>query len=154
MPEVAVILRRVDGDREPFVPLLLEADESESILRDYLDDGELHELLSQGVSVGVVLLIAMKSDELEIKNIALAAEHRGRGLGRAAIRAIAEYARTQGCQRLSVGTADSSTGTLAFYRACGFDAAGRDEGFFDGYPEPVIEHGVEAHDMIRFAMPL
>ena len=28
------------------------------------------------------------------------------------------------------------------------------EGFFDAYPEPVVEDGGVAHDMIRFGMEL
>jgi hypothetical protein len=53
-----------------------------------------------------------------------------------------------------VGTADSSVDTIAFYRRVGFRDYGRLEGFFDAYPEPVIEDGVVAHDMVRFEMLL
>lgn len=158
MPEAPILLRRVHGDRDSFVPLLSEADESELALRSYLDDGELYELLaadaSAGAPVGVVLLVPAEPGALEIKNIALSREHRRRGLGRAAIEAIVAHARTQGNERLRVGTTDSSVGTIAFYRACGFEDAGRVEGFFDSYPEPVFEEGVRAHDMVLFEMPL
>lgn len=154
MPDAPVTLRPVLGDRSAFVPLLLEADESELVLRSYLDDGELYELVSTGEAVGLVLLIPVDPGGLEIKNIVLRGEQRGRGLGRAAIRAIAAHARARGTERLLVGTADPSTGTIAFYRACGFRDAGRVEGFFDAYPEPVIEDGVWAHDMVRFEMDL
>lgn len=158
MPDALITLRRVDGDRSAFVPLLLEADESEPVLRSYLDDGELYELLiadaPTDAPIGAVLLIPVESAALEIKSIALGREHRGHGLGRAAIRAIADCARGQGSERLLVGTADSSIGTIAFYRACGFRDAGRLEEFFDSYPEPVIEDGVQAHDLVRFEMVL
>jgi ribosomal protein S18 acetylase RimI-like enzyme len=154
MPDASITLRRVGGERDAFVPLLLEADESEPVLRSYLDDGDLYEILATGEPAGAVLLIPVEPGVLEIKNIALHAEHRGLGLGRGAITAIAAHARTMGVERLLVGTADSSIGTIAFYRACGFNDAGRLEGFFDGYPEPVIEDGVQAHDMVRFEMTL
>jgi ribosomal protein S18 acetylase RimI-like enzyme len=154
MPEAAVTLRRMDGDRAAFVPLLLEADESEPVLRSYLDEGDLYELLAADTPVGVVLLIPVEPGALEIKNIALHAGHRRLGFGRAAIAAIAAHARTGGTERLLVGTADSSIGTIAFYRTCGFTDAGRIEGFFDRYPEPVIEDGVQAHDMVLFEMAL
>lgn len=166
MPDPLITLRRVDGDRGAFIPLLLEADESEPMVRGYLEDGELFELLADSgdpaaaEAVGVVLLTPAglagltEPDALEIKNIALRAEHRGRGLGRAAVRAIAAEARSRGAGRLLVGTADSSVGTIAFYRACGFRDAGRLEGFFDAYPEPVIENGVQAHGLILFEMSL
>jgi ribosomal protein S18 acetylase RimI-like enzyme len=141
-------------DREALVPLLLEADESEPVLRGYLHEGELYRLVADGDTVGVVLLIREGSDALEIKNIALMPEHRGLGLGRAAIEAIAVLARTTDVSRLLVGTADSSVGTLAFYRRVGFRDAGRLAGFFDAYPEPVVEDGIVAHDMVRFEMQL
>lgn len=153
MPE-AIELRLIDGDREPWVPLLLEADESEPVLREYLDLGDLFELSFQGAPIGVALLLLGQPGEVEIKNIALDEVHRGRGLGRSVIVSVAALARTRGSTFLTVGTADSSLGTIAFYRACGFAEAGRDEGFFDRYPEPVVEDGLRAHDMIRFRMRL
>jgi ribosomal protein S18 acetylase RimI-like enzyme len=149
---VDVVLRPV-ADREALVPLLLEADESEPVLRTYLDEGDLYRIVADGQEVGAVLLIA-EGDGLEVKNIALAKAHRGRGLGRAAIDAVAALARDAGAARLLVGTADSSIGTIAFYRRVGFRDAGRLEGFFDAYPEPVVEDGVVAHDMVRFEMEL
>jgi ribosomal protein S18 acetylase RimI-like enzyme len=146
----AVRLERV-ADRDALVPLLLEADESEAFLRSYLHDGDLYALVADGREVGAVLLIDGE-DGLEIKNIALAEPYRGRGLGRGAIEAIAEHARRAGARTLLVGTADSSVGTIAFYRRVGFRDAGRIEGFFEAYPEPVVEDGIVAHDMLRFEM--
>jgi ribosomal protein S18 acetylase RimI-like enzyme len=153
-PSGAVRLERIT-DREALVPLLLEADESEEVLRTYLREGELYRLMAEREEVGAVLLMAGEDGlEVEIKNIALSQAYRGRGLGRAAIEAIAEHAREAGASRLVVGTADSSAGTIAFYRRVGFRDAGRIEGFFDAYPEPVIEDGMVAHDMVRFEMHL
>jgi ribosomal protein S18 acetylase RimI-like enzyme len=140
-------------DREELVPLLLEADESEAVLRGYLYEGNLYRVLADGEPVGAVLLIP-EDDGLEIKNIALVEDRRGRGLGRAAIEAVAALARARGADRLLVGTADSSNGTIAFYRRVGFRDAGRLVGFFDDYPEPVVEDGIVAHDMVRFEMKL
>lgn len=140
-------------DREALVPILLEADESEPVLRSYLAEGELYRIVSDEGEIGAVLLIT-EGDDIEIKNIALVESARGKGLGRAAIRAIVDLARGSGAARVLVGTADSSHGTIAFYRGVGFRDAGRIEGFFDAYPEPVIEDGIVAHDMVRFEMPL
>ena len=147
-------MRSVDGDRAAFMPLLLEADESESVVRAYLNDGELLELVANGQSVGVTLLTAPEPGAIEIKNIAILRGRRGQGIGRAAIGCLAARARARGADRLLVGTADSSRGTIAFYLACGFSAVGRIAGFFDAYPEPVVEDGVQAHDMVRFQMIL
>lgn len=142
------------ADREALVPLLLEADESEAVLRGYLHEGDLYRIVLDGELVGAVLLISEGPGDVEIKNIALSEERRGLGLGRAAIEAVADLVRESGAARLLVGTADSSIGTIAFYRHVGFDDTGRIEGFFDAYPEPVVEDGIVAHDMVRFEMGL
>jgi ribosomal protein S18 acetylase RimI-like enzyme len=154
MAKWEIRLRSVDGDRAAFVPLLLEADESESTLRAYLNDGDLLELVANGQPVRVALLTCPEPAVIEIKNIAISREYRGQGIGRAAIGCLAARARRRGADRLTVGTADASGRTIAFYLACGFSDAGRIAGFFDAYPEPVIEDGVQAHDMVRFQMTL
>jgi ribosomal protein S18 acetylase RimI-like enzyme len=154
MSDQRITLRSVNGDRAAFMPLLLEADESESIVRAYLNDGELLELVAAGQPVGVALLTSPESLAIEIKNIAIGREYRGQGIGRAAIGCLAARARVGGADRLLVGTADSSGRMIAFYRSCGFRDVGRISGFFDDYPKPVVEHGVQAHDMVRFEMIL
>jgi len=123
------------ADREVLVPLLLEADESETVLRTYLHEGDLYRIVAGGEEVGAVLLIR-EGDDLEIKNIALAEAYRGRGLGRTTIEAVAALARRAGAVRLLVGTADSSAGTIAFYRRVGFRDAGRIEGSSTPTPSP------------------
>jgi GNAT superfamily N-acetyltransferase len=140
-------------DREALVPLLLEADESEVVLRTYLDLGDLYRVLADGEDVGAVLLIR-EGDGLEVKNIALLQGRRGRGLGRATIEVVADLAREAGAVELVVGTADTSVALHRFYRRCGFREDGRRVAFFDAYPEPVVEDGVTAHDMIMFTMGL
>lgn len=140
-------------DREPLVPILLEADESEPVLRSYLHQGDLYRIVADEEEIGAVLLIRA-GDDLEIKNIALAEPYRGRGLGRATIEEVAGLARRSGVARLLVGTAENAPDTIAFYRRVGFVDVGRIQGFFDAYPEPVVIDGVVAHDMVRFEMPL
>ena len=97
-------LRRVEGDRRAFLPLLLEADESESVVLSYLEEGELFSLSDDGIEVGVVLLIS-QDRALEIRNIAVDEASRGRGVGTRAIEAITDLARDRGYERLLVGTA-------------------------------------------------
>jgi ribosomal protein S18 acetylase RimI-like enzyme len=154
MSDPRIALRSVNGDRAAFMPLLLEAEESERVVRAYLNDGELLELVVAGQSVGVALLTSPEPGAIEIKNIAIAREYRSQGIGRAAIGCLGARAREDGADRLLIGTADSSGRTIAFYRSCGFREVGRIVGFFDAYPEPVVEDGVQAHDMVRFEMVL
>lgn len=140
-------------DRERHLPLLLEADDAEEHMRGYLDRGELLEIRAGNGMVGVVVLVR-EDDEVEIWNIALSEEHRGRGFGRAAIEAIAERCRREGASGLRVGTSDCSLGTIAFYRKAGFRFAGVRVGYFDTYPLEVVENGIRARDMVMFQMSL
>jgi ribosomal protein S18 acetylase RimI-like enzyme len=140
-------------DRERHLQLLLEADESEQHMRVYLDRGQLLEIHNAGGMIGVTVLVR-DADEVEIWNIALSEGSRGRGLGRAAIGAIAYRCRQDGASRLTVGTSDCSLGTIAFYRKVGFRFAGVRQGYFDRYPVAVVENGIRARDMVMFQMPL
>ena len=142
------------GSREPFVPLLLEADESEPVLRGYLDDGELFELRAEGRPVGVALLLR-DGDAVEIKNIALARvgawprsrpgvdrgdrgvrDHRGR---------TPTPRRHRGRQRRRRSRSTKRAGSAS---------AGVRARFFDAYPHPVVEDGRVAHDMVLFERAL
>jgi GNAT superfamily N-acetyltransferase len=80
------------SDRERYVPILLEADESEPVLRGYLHEGDLYEIVSDEGPIGAILLIP-EDDGLEIKNVAIVEAYRGRGLGRATIEAVERVAR-------------------------------------------------------------
>ena len=132
-------------DRERHLPLLLEADESEQHMRVYLDRGQLLEICNAGGMIGVTVLVR-DADEVEIWNIALSEGYRGRGLGRAAIGAIADRCRRDGASRLTVGTSDCSLGTIAFYRKVGFRFAGVRQGYLRQVP---CGRGRERHPRAR-----
>ncbi len=148
-----VTLEKIESSRERFMPLLLEADEAEVVVRAYIDEGDLYAVMSDAVEVGVVLFIR-DGDDLEIKNLALAPEHRGRGIGTAVLGAATDLARRTGASRLIVGTSDSTPGTIRFYERAGFRRYGVREGFFDAYPEPIWTDGVRARDMVMLEIPL
>jgi ribosomal protein S18 acetylase RimI-like enzyme len=140
-------------ERDRHLPLLLEADDVEEHIRGYLDRGQLFEIRDADALIGVAVLVT-DGDAVEIWNIALSEEHRGRGSGRRAIELIAGQCRQNGASRLSVGTSDCSLGTIAFYRKVGFRFAGVREGYFDDYPVVVVENGIRARDMVMFEMEL
>jgi ribosomal protein S18 acetylase RimI-like enzyme len=140
-------LTPINANRERWMNLLLEADESVPVVRSYLDDGELFTIDEDEEPRGVVHVIG-DGDDLEIKNIAVERQSRARGLGSGAIALVIDQARTQGFRRVIVGTADSSIETIAFYQRRGFHIYGLRRGFFDAYPEMIVEDGRVAHDMV------
>jgi ribosomal protein S18 acetylase RimI-like enzyme len=146
-------LARAPFDHERHLPLLLEADDAEEHIHGYLDRGRLFEIREADALIGVAVLVD-DGDAVEIWNIALSEEHRGRGFGRRVIELIAGRCRQEGASRLTVGTADCSIGTIAFYRKVGFRFAAVRKGYFDGYPVRVVEDGIRARDMVMFEMEL
>ena len=124
-------IREITGDRKRFLPLLLLADEQESMVGRYLERGVMYVLDDNGVKAECVV-----TDEgdgvLEIKNIAVVPECHGLGYGRALLDFVA---------RTYKG--------IPFYEKCGFVRSHRIEHFFtDHYDHPIIECGVRLVDMI------
>lgn len=128
------------GHRQPLLPLLILADESEEIVRTYIDEGTMYEIAMDGQVVGVVQVIGD-----EIKNLAIARGNQGKGLGKKAIKLLQEQPHVS---RLVVGTANSSIDNLAFYQKCGFRFSDIRRDFFLQYPEPIFENGIRALDML------
>src|SRR6266550_132559 len=74
----SVALVRASFDRERHLPLLLEADDVEEHIHEYLDRGQLFEIREADGLIGVAVLVA-DADAVEIWSIALSEEQRGRG---------------------------------------------------------------------------
>ncbi|QFT87530.1 putative N-acetyltransferase YvbK [Bacillus sp. THAF10] len=143
-------LNQVWNNRERFLPYLLLADESEAIVRAYIHDGDLYEIKLGGEVAGVVLFVPENKQVIELKNMALLSVFRGKGIGKKVIHEAAKILSQKGYQTLTVGTANSSIENLAFYQKAGFRISGIKKDFFLKYPEPIIENGIRALDMIMF----
>ena len=75
-----------------------------------------------GVAVCFVGLSTFRARPLlNIHDLAVLPQHRGRGVGRALLRAAEERARQKGCCRLTLEVRDDNTSARALYRRCGFD---------------------------------
>ena len=136
----------VTENKKQYLDLLLLADEQEDMVDRYLDRGRMYVLEDDGVKAECVV-----TDEggsiLEIKNIATAPEHQGKGYGKALIDFIAEKYRGQ-YTVLQVGTGDSPL-TVPFYEKCGFVRSYSIPNFFtDNYDHPIFEAGVQLVDMV------
>ena len=129
-----------------FLPLLLLADEQESMIDRYIDRGMMYVLVDNGVKCECVVTDEGKGI-LEIKNIATAPEYQGKGYGKALIDFVA--AKYKGKYSiLQVGTGDSPL-TVPFYEKSGFVRSHSIKNFFiDNYDHPIFEGGVQLTDMI------
>lgn len=100
--------------------------------------------------MGVFVLIALNSETVEIKNIALAERERGKGLGKRLVFSALEEAKKLGFSVVEIGTGNSSLAQLALYQKCGFRMKSIDRDFFiRHYEEPIFENGLQCRDMVR-----
>lgn len=141
-----VKIYRVKHNKKRYLPLLLAADEQESMIGRYLERGAMYVLNDNGIKAECVI-----TDEgggiLEIKNIAVSKNFQGLGYGKMLIEFIAKTYKFS-FSVLRVGTGDSPL-TLPFYEKCGFTHWGKIKNFFtDNYDHPIIECGVKLTDMI------
>lgn len=110
-------IREVTHNKKRYLPLLLLADEQESMIDRYLDRGAMYLLEDDGVKA-----LCVVTDEgnglLELKNLAVEPSFQRQGYGKLLVdficRTYAEEYHT-----LQVGTGDSPL-TLPFYEHCGF----------------------------------
>ncbi|MGD6993901.1 GNAT family N-acetyltransferase [Sutcliffiella horikoshii] len=152
MGETRVRLELVESsDRLEYLPYLVMADESESVVKEYIAEGQMFAIIVEGGMVGgVALFVEELADVVELKNIALDPQFRGLGLGKQVIDLSFEIFREQGFRKMVVGTANSSIANLAFYQKAGFRIAEIRKDFFLKYPEPIFEDGIQAVDMVVF----
>ncbi|PWM98093.1 MAG: GNAT family N-acetyltransferase [Massilioclostridium sp.] len=139
-------IKRVYSHKKAFLDLLLLADEQESMIDHYLEQGELFVLYDQGVKT-VCVVVKVQERVYEIKNLATDPSFQGKGYGKAMVeyifqlyQKIADY--------LLVGTGDSPL-TIPFYEKCGFSYSHRVPNFFvDFYDHPIYEAGKQLIDMV------
>lgn len=139
-------VEQVTGDKKQYLPLLLLADEQESMIDRYLERGTMFVLDDGGVK-GECVVTDEGDGVLEIKNLAVEPACHKMGYGKALIDYVAAKYRGQ-FSVLQVGTGDSPL-TIPFYEACGFVRSHKVENFFtENYDHPIYEGGKQLIDMI------
>ncbi|MBE6275478.1 MAG: GNAT family N-acetyltransferase [Bacteroides sp.] len=137
----------ITDNKKNFLPLLLIADEQESMIDKYIEKGEMFVGIKNGLAVAVCVVVCLDKETYEIKNLAVHPKHQHQGYGKAMIKFICQQYKEK-CQYLLVGTGDSPL-TIPFYKKCGFSYSHQIPNFFiDNYNHPIIEAGVQLVDMI------
>lgn len=139
-------------ERERYLPLLLLADESEAQVRSYVEEGDLYVMPDEaGAPCGVVLVLHEENATAELKAVAVAPEHQGRGVGKQLLTLVLAALGAIGVRRVVVGTGNSSIGQLAFYQKAGFRLWRIERDVFTperGYPADLVENGIRLRDMV------
>ena len=95
-----------------------------------------------------VAVIAFEKDQAELKNLAVGESYQCRGIGKALIFKVKDYAKEKGALSIKVGTGNSSLLQLALYQKCGFRMQSIKKDYFSKYPEPIFENGIQCLDMV------
>lgn len=132
------------SDKKKYLPLLLLADEQESMIDKYLDGGEMFVIDDNGIK-GEIVVCPLPDGTVEIKNLAVYPEFQKRGYGRKLIEFVCSKFQST---RIIVGTGDSGL-TVPFYEKCSFIKYFTVKNFFtDNYDHPIFENGKQLTDMI------
>ena len=110
--------------------LLLLADETKEAIDKYITSSDVLVAEKTNLIEGVYVLQALNKFQMEIKNIAVATELQGRGIGRFLLKDAECRARRAGFQEIIVGTPESSHRLLAFYEKAGFSKYDRRVNFY------------------------
>lgn len=150
-----MIIRKRKTVEDLPMELLLLADPSEEIVKEYVTRGECFVAELEQKMVGVYVLLPTRPETIELVNVAVAEEMHGRGIGKQLVMDAVKVARSKGYKTIEVGTGNSGIGQLALYQKCGFRMVGVDMDFFiRHYSEEIYENGIQCRDMIRLAQDL
>ena len=144
-------VRRISAGKEAFMPLLLEADPSETMIRHYLEAGELYTMTAHGKPACVAVIQQRKDGDFDLMNLATAPEMRGMGYATRLLKQLFKLLSPR-CRKLLVGTSPKN---ITFYERLGFEQDGVIKDYFvDNYPEPIMEDGTALKDMITMSKAL
>jgi GNAT superfamily N-acetyltransferase len=147
----AVYVERYTGPREELRSLFEEAEDSASALDSYINAGEVLVAITRGRVVGHLQLIDTAADRSEIKNMAVEAAYRGRGIGRNLIEAAIDLTRARSHSILTAATAAADVGNLRFYQRAGFRMRTVERDAFTptaGYPAEMHVDGIRLQDRV------
>jgi GNAT superfamily N-acetyltransferase/catechol 2,3-dioxygenase-like lactoylglutathione lyase family enzyme len=145
------------GARSALRALFEEAEDSTAELNSYISAGQVLVAHAGDVVVGHLQLIDDNADTSEIKNMAVEAAYRGRGIGRRLIDAAIDAARARGHARLAVATAAADVGNLRFYQRVGFRMHRVERDAFTpnvGYPAGMMVDGIRLRDRVWLDLDL
>ncbi|EAC3423749.1 GNAT family N-acetyltransferase [Listeria monocytogenes] len=130
--------------------LLLEADPSEKQIAKYLEASHVFQLVDANEIIGVICLLPLNKQQLEIMNIAVQPSKRNQGNGKMLLEKAFDYAMKNGFSAIIVKTGNSSIDQLAFYQKNHFRMQQIVPNYFTKhYPDQTItENGIACLDQI------
>lgn len=154
-PSFALRAAQTTEVSEALRDLLLLADPDPVAVVSYATAGPCFAAFVDERLVGAAVLAESAPHTMEIKNIAVAIDSQGRGIGRFLLEFIIREARSREYTYMEVSTGNSSLGPLALYQKLGFRISGVTPDYFtEHYAERIEEHGIHCRDRIHLHLDL
>ncbi len=153
----AVRIERHAGPRSDLRASFEEAEDSTAELETYIEAGEVLVAIASDGMVGHLQLLDTGEDTSVIKNMAVAAAYRRRGIGRRLVGAAIDLARAKGHATIAVATAAADVGNLRFYQLAGFRMRRVERDAFTpsgGYPARMMIDGIRLRDRVWLDLDL
>ena len=148
-------INKLNSNTEAPMDLLLLADPSEELVKEYLSKGTCYTAELHGETVGVVLIMETEPYTIEIMNLAVKEELHNHGIGKQLLLYVIEEIKKGDAKKIEIGTGNPGVVQMLLYQKCGFRIVGIDFDFFrKTHPEPIYENGIECRDMIRMRIDL
>lgn len=149
-------IRKLNTHEEtPPMDLLLLADPSIRLVKEYVNRGHCYVAEESSQPIGVYVLLPTRPDTIELVNVAVSENLHGRGYGKQLVNHAVDQARELGYATIEVGTGSTGVAQLALYQKCGFRMTGIDWDFFvRHYDEEIYENGMRLRDMVRMSLDL
>jgi ribosomal protein S18 acetylase RimI-like enzyme len=148
-------MRKLESNEGYPMDLLLLADPSIQIVKDYIIRGQCYVAELDKCIIAVYVLLPTRPETIELVNIAVSEKHQGNGIGKQLVNHAIDNARLLRYKTIEVGTGNSGMSQLALYQKCGFRIIGVDRDFFiKYYTEEIYENGIQCRDMVRLSLDL
>ena len=137
--------------------LLLEADPHFDAVLAYTPpqhgEAEVFIIGEAKTPYAICVIVPIKGG-FEIKNISTSVMMRRHGMASALIHHVVELARERGAECVEIGTSTTSHDQIRLYEKLGFKQDGILRDYFLSYPEPIIENGLLARDIVMLRLNL
>ena len=110
-------IKKITENKKAFLDLLLLGDEQESMIDQYLDIGDMYVVYDEQ-PVAQCVVVYLSNGIYELKNISVASEYQGKGIGSILLDFISNLYKSSG-RKIIVGTGETPN-TISFYQKNGF----------------------------------
>ena len=145
-------IKKERENKEQYIDLLLEADQSKEMINKYLSIGELFVLTYKDEPVCVSVVTKIDNDIIELKNIVTKENYRGKGYAKKMIKYLVDNYK-QKYNKMLVGTTENN---IPFYVKQGFDKYEKTikNYFIDTADEEIKDGDLHCIDMYYYSKDL